>query len=70
MRQRLEEMSSATTQQLIQRLMDKLEEGGYINMDGPPADPPRAPGAEGGPENQMQFRGDRQGCRFSADSRR
>jgi Ca-activated chloride channel family protein len=55
MRQRLEQMSAEQREQLIQRLIDKLEEGGYINRDGPPSDPATAPGGEGGAENQMHF---------------
>jgi Ca-activated chloride channel family protein len=55
MRQRLEQMSAEQRQQLVQRLIDKLEEGGYINMDAPPQDSATAPGGEGGAENQMQF---------------
>ena len=35
MRQRLDEMSAEQREQLVQRLMEKLEEGGYINMDDP-----------------------------------
>ena len=55
MRQRLEEMSSEQRQQLVQRLMQKLEEGGYINTDEPSNDPANAPGSQGGPEGQMHF---------------
>jgi len=55
MRQRLEQMSAEQRDQLIQRLIEKLEEGGYINMDGPPADSETAPGGQGGNENQMHF---------------
>ena len=55
MRERLEQMSAEQRQQLIQRLMQKLEESGYINTDGPPNDPANAPGSQGGPESQMHF---------------
>jgi len=55
MRKRLEEMSEQQRQQLVQRLMEKLEEGGYIDMDGPPQDSANAPGGQGGAENQVQF---------------
>jgi len=54
MRQRLEQMSAEQREQLIQRLIEKLEEGGYINMDSPPADSSTGPGGEGD-ENQMHF---------------
>ena len=55
MRERLQEMSSQQRSQLIERLMNKLEEAGYINMDGPPPESPSAPGGQGGPESQLQF---------------
>jgi Ca-activated chloride channel family protein len=55
MRQRLEQMSAEQREQLIQRLINKLEEGGYINMDSPPSDSPTGPGGEGDAENQMHF---------------
>jgi Ca-activated chloride channel family protein len=55
MRQRLEQMSQEERAQLVQRLMNRLEEAGYISMDGPPSDSANVPGGEGGAENQMQF---------------
>jgi Ca-activated chloride channel homolog len=55
MRERLQEMSSQQRSQLVERLMNKLEEAGYINMDGPPPESPSAPGGQGGPESQLQF---------------
>jgi Ca-activated chloride channel family protein len=55
MRQRLEQMTAEQREQLIQRLIDKLEEGGYINMDRPPQDSQTGPGGEGDAENQMHF---------------
>ena len=55
MRQRLEQMSAEQRQQLVQRLVNKLEEAGYINTDRPDSDPATAPGGEGGAENQVQF---------------
>jgi Ca-activated chloride channel homolog len=55
MRRRLEQMSSEQRQQLIQRLINKLEEGGYINRDGQQSEPATAPGGEGGSENRMKF---------------
>jgi len=54
-RQRLEQMSAEQRQQLVQRLMNKLQEGGYINTDEPPTDPSTAPGGQGGNESQMHF---------------
>ena len=55
MRQRLEEMSSEQLDQLLERLVQKLEQGGYVNTPGEPPQDPSAPGSEGGPEGQMQF---------------
>jgi Ca-activated chloride channel family protein len=55
MLERLEKMSGEQRDQLIQRLVEKLEEGGYINMDKPQSDPANAPGGEGGAENQLHF---------------
>lgn len=55
MRQRLEEMSSEQRDQLLERLVQKLEQGGYVNTPGEPPQDPSAPGSEGGPEGQMQF---------------
>jgi Ca-activated chloride channel family protein len=55
MRERLQEMSAKQRSELIERLVNKLEEAGYINMDGPPPDSPSAPGGQGGPESNMHF---------------
>ncbi len=56
MRDRLDQMSQEQRDQLVQRLMDKLEEAGYINADRPEqADQADAPGGQGGPETQVQF---------------
>jgi Ca-activated chloride channel homolog len=55
MRQRLREMSNQQREQLIERLVKKLEEAGYINTGGPPPESPSASGAEGGPEGNPRF---------------
>ena len=55
MRQRLQEMSAQQRENLIQRLIEKLEEGGYINTEGPPPEKASAPGSQGGPESRMKF---------------
>jgi Ca-activated chloride channel family protein len=55
MRERLQQMSSQQREKLIENLMNKLEEAGYINTEGPPPDSPSAPGAQGGPESEMHF---------------
>jgi len=54
-RQRLQQMQAQQREKLIQRLIEKLEESGYINTEGPPPDNPTAPGKEGGPETQIHF---------------
>ncbi len=54
-RQRLEQMSAEQRDQLIEKLVEKLEQGGYINAQTEPPEDPSAPGSQGGPESQMQF---------------
>lgn len=55
MRQRLQQMSAQQREKLIERLMNKLEQAGYINTEGPPPDMPSGPGPDGGPETNMRF---------------
>ncbi len=55
MRQRLQEMSAQQRDKLIERLMNKLEQAGYINTEGPPPESTPAPGSESGPEGEMRF---------------
>jgi Ca-activated chloride channel family protein len=52
MRERLQQMSAQQREQLIQRLIDKLEEGGYVNMDEPSDS---APGGQGDADGQTHF---------------
>ncbi|HWF47019.1 MAG TPA: hypothetical protein VG168_08440 [Bryobacteraceae bacterium] len=54
-RQRLQEMSGQQREKLIEKLIDKLEQAGFLNLDTTPADNPSAPGAQGGPETEMHF---------------
>jgi Ca-activated chloride channel family protein len=54
-RERLQQMTAEQREQLLDNLVDKLQDAGYINTDGPPPQSPTAPGAQGGPETQMQF---------------
>jgi len=56
MQQLLQNMSPEDREKLIERLMKKLEEGGYINMDGPPPDDPSASGGKGGPDRDPSFK--------------
>ncbi len=55
MRQRLAEMSARQREQLLENLIRKLEEAGYINMEGEPPETPSAPGPDGGPETKARF---------------
>ncbi len=55
MRERLQQMSAEQREQLLERLVNKLEQAGYINTEGPPPESPSAPGGDGGPETQVQF---------------
>src|SRR5581483_8757571 len=55
MRERLQQMSAQQRDQLIENLIQKLEEAGYINMDGPLPESPSAPGSQGGPESEVRF---------------
>src|SRR5437764_610176 len=54
-RQRLEQMSAQQRDKLIERLVEKLEKGGYIDIDGPAPDSPSAPGYRNGPETHSHF---------------
>ncbi len=55
MQQRLQEMSAQQRDKLLQNLVQKLQEAGYINMDGPPPQSASAPGAQSGPEGDTRF---------------
>lgn len=55
MQERLQQLSAKQREQLVDRLIEKLEEAGYINMDGQPPESTSAPGSQGGPESQIQF---------------
>src|SRR5579884_1661219 len=55
MRQRLQQMSTEQRDQLIQNLVERLQDSGYINLDNPPPENASAPGSQGGPETQMRF---------------
>ena len=54
-RKRLEQMSAQEREKLIQNLINKLEQNGFLRTDGPPPESPSAPGAQGGPESEMHF---------------
>jgi len=54
-RQKLQQMSPEQRDRLLKRLIEKLEEAGYIHTEGVPPDGPQAPGAEGGAEARVQF---------------
>ena len=54
MRQQLQNMSEQQREQLLERLVKKLEQGGYINTEGPPPQSP-ATGGQNGPEGNARF---------------
>ncbi|MBV9295607.1 MAG: hypothetical protein JO145_08540 [Acidobacteriaceae bacterium] len=54
-RQRLQQLSAEQREKLIERLVKKLEEAGYINTEGPPPESPSGTGSEGGPESEVRF---------------
>ena len=56
MRQMLDSMSPEQREKLIENLIKKLEEGGYINSDEPPPDDPSASGGKGGPDRDPSFK--------------
>lgn len=55
MRQRLQQLSAEQRNSLLDRLIDKLENAGYINTEGKPPDSPSAPGGTGGTESHLRF---------------
>lgn len=55
MKQHLQQMSAEQREQLVQKLIEKLEQSGYLNLEGEPPEQPAAPGAQGGPETRMNF---------------
>ncbi len=55
MRQRLQQMTGEQRDKLLQNLMQKLQDSGYINMDGPPPQSPQASGGQNGPEGEAKF---------------
>lgn len=54
-KQRLNQMSAQQRQNLIERLVDKLQDAGYINKEGSPPEQPSAPGSRSGPETNARF---------------
>ena len=55
LRERLQQMTGPQRENLLQKLVEKLQDGGYINVDGPPPQAASSPGSQGGPEGNMQF---------------
>jgi Ca-activated chloride channel family protein len=55
MRQRLQQMSGEQREKLLRNLVEKLQDSGYINMDGPPPQSAEASGGQDGPEADAQF---------------
>jgi Ca-activated chloride channel family protein len=56
MQEKLQNMSSEQLEKLVQNLVSKLQEGGYINMEAPPAEDPSATGGKTGPERDVSFK--------------
>jgi Ca-activated chloride channel homolog len=54
-RQRLEKMSAQQRDKIIERLIQKLEQAGYIDMDGPTSESASAPGSQEGGETHSHF---------------
>jgi Ca-activated chloride channel homolog len=54
-RQRLESMSAQERDKMIERLIQKLEQAGYIDTDGPAPESPSAPGSQQGGETHSRF---------------
>lgn len=55
MRQRLNGMTGQQRENLLQKLVEKLQQGGYISMDEPSPDSPSAAGGQNGPQREAQF---------------
>jgi Ca-activated chloride channel homolog len=56
MQQRLDRMSAEQREQLVNKLVQKLEQSGYLNIDRPPSEPGASPGAEDGSDApQVRF---------------
>jgi len=55
MLQRLNAMTTAQRENLLQKLVEKLQQGGYINTDDPSPDSPSAAGGQNGPERETHF---------------
>lgn len=55
MRQRFQALSQKQRERLLDNLVQKLEEAGYISMEGEPNESPANPGPQGGEESQTRF---------------
>jgi Ca-activated chloride channel family protein len=53
--ERLQQMSTEQRETLLQNLMQKLQDAGYINMDGQPPDAANATGGQNGPQSNVHF---------------
>src|SRR5947209_10929948 len=53
--QQLNQMTMEQRDKLLQNLIQKLQESGYINMDGPPPQSASAPGGQNGPDAETRF---------------
>jgi Ca-activated chloride channel homolog len=56
MRERLDQMTAGQRDQLVNKLIQKLEQSGYVSIDRPLSDPANSPGSAGGKDApQVQF---------------
>ncbi|MBV9301387.1 MAG: hypothetical protein JOY62_18765 [Acidobacteriaceae bacterium] len=53
--ERLQQMSAQQRDQLIERLVNRLEQAGYVDVEGPPPESATAPGSQDGPETRSHF---------------
>ncbi len=54
MQQRLQQMNAEGREKLLEHLVKKLEEGGYIHAD-QPTEPSTSPGSQRGPDGEVRF---------------
>ena len=68
-RQRLQQMSAQQREKLMHRLIEKLEESGYINTEGPPPDNPTAPAQRADRKQRCTSKSPTRPSTFSASRR-
>jgi Ca-activated chloride channel family protein len=53
--ERLQQMSDQQRETLLQNLVQKLQEAGYLSTDGQPSDPQNTTGGQNGPQSDVHF---------------